>query len=202
MDCKLSLEHVFRIYHRLNLTEWRRRKQNFDLNALCCKSEIATLHTWAVTHPNGCPIIHYLLGCNQARSHGGAMHPLQIWVHLLGVFEKCQGLTRWSARCKTYGTPPSRRIASFEPSWLETTVLQKCMHVQNARIVIGSIILLNWFFFVLTNALFTFMHTYILSTYTTASYMYINECTYMHPYWKPLHPLCSWSGYWPGCNTM
>jgi len=37
---------------------------------------------------NGCPIIHYLLGCNQACSHGGAMHPLQFWVHLLGIFRK------------------------------------------------------------------------------------------------------------------
>jgi len=23
-------------------------------------------------------------------------------------------------------------------------------------------------------------------------------CMHMHPYWKPLDPLCSWSGYRPG----
>ena len=25
-----------------------------------------------------------------------------------------------------------------------------------------------------------------------------NKCSYMHPHWKPLQPLCSWSGYGPG----
>jgi len=30
-----------------------------------------------------------------------------------------------------------------------------------------------------------------------ALYVYINACTYMHLHWKPLHPLCSWSGYGP-----
>jgi hypothetical protein len=95
---------------------------------------------------NGCIIIHYLLGCNQARSHGGAIHPLQIWMHLLEVFKKCQGQTCWSVRRKTCGTPPSPRVASVEPSWLETTLLQKRMHVQNARNVIGSTILLSYWF--------------------------------------------------------
>jgi hypothetical protein len=25
---------------------------------------------------------------------------------------------------------------------------------------------------------------------------YTNECMYMHRQWRPLHLLCSWSGYW------
>jgi len=31
--------------------------------------------------------------------------------------------------------------------------------------------------------------------YNRALRAYINLRTYVHPLWKPLHPLCSWSGY-------
>jgi hypothetical protein len=122
---------------------------------------------------NGCPIIHYLLGCNQARSHGGAMHPLQIWVHLLGVSKICQGQTCWSARCKTCGTPLSPRVASVEPSWLETTLLQKCMHVQNARNVIGSTILFNyWFCCPDKRAFYAYAYTHTQYIYNSIIHVY------------------------------
>jgi hypothetical protein len=26
-------------------------------------------------------------------------------------------------------------------------------------------------------------------------YIYVNSCVYVLTHWKPLHPLCSWSGY-------
>jgi hypothetical protein len=35
-----------------------------------------------------------------------------------------------------------------------------------------------------------------------ALYTYINVCTYMHPCWKLLHPLCSWSGYVHGQSVL
>jgi len=38
---------------------------------------------------------------------------------------------------------------------------------------------------------------YTVYMYNRALYVYINASTYMHPHWKPLHPLCSWSGYGP-----
>jgi len=31
--------------------------------------------------------------------------------------------------------------------------------------------------------------------YNRAVYTYVNLCTYIHPHWKPLHPLCSRCGY-------
>ena len=128
---------------------------------------------------NGCPIIHYHLGCNQALSHGGAMHPLQIWVHLLGVKKKCQWQTCWSARCKTCGTPPSPRVVSVEPSWLETTLLQKCMHVQNARNVTGSIILFNyWFCCPDKRAFYAYAYTY--TQYMYNSILHVYKCTYIY----------------------
>jgi hypothetical protein len=34
--------------------------------------------------------------------------------------------------------------------------------------------------------------------YNRALYTYINVSTNMHLHWKPLHPLCSWSGCGPG----
>ena len=37
--------------------------------------------------------------------------------------------------------------------------------------------------------------------YNIALYTYINVRAYTHWPWKPLHPLCSWSGYGP-CMTM
>jgi hypothetical protein len=35
-----------------------------------------------------------------------------------------------------------------------------------------------------------------------ALYMYINVCRYIHPHWKPLYILCSWSGYGPLCQIF
>jgi hypothetical protein len=50
-----------------------------------------------------------------------------------------------------------------------------------------------------------FLHLCIQNMYTQhmynrALYTYINIRTYMHPHWKPLHPLCSRSGHRPGAN--
>ena len=49
-------------------------------------------------------------------------------------------------------------------------------------------------FVVLTEALFTLMHTKYMNN--RAWYTYIKIYAYTHPQWKPLHPLTSWSGYW------
>jgi hypothetical protein len=47
-------------------------------------------------------------------------------------------------------------------------------------------------------AFYAYAYTIYIRTqyvYNTALHTYINVCTYMHPHWKRLHPLCSWSGY-------
>jgi hypothetical protein len=38
----------------------------------------------------------------------------------------------------------------------------------------------------------TFVYTKFSALYT-----YVNSCLYVLTHWKPLHPLCSWSGYGP-----
>ena len=35
----------------------------------------------------------------------------------------------------------------------------------------------------------------VYTQYNSALHPYINLCTYIHPHWKPLHPLCSQFGY-------
>ena len=42
-----------------------------------------------------------------------------------------------------------------------------------------------------------YAYAYTIYIYNRALYTYINVRTYVHTHWKPLHPLCSWSGYWP-----
>jgi hypothetical protein len=60
---------------------------------------------------------------------------------------------------------------------------------------------------VLTKLLCTLIHS--LYTHTHTQYMYnialctyMNVCTYMHPYWKPLHPLCLLSDYMPSASSV
>jgi hypothetical protein len=46
-----------------------------------------------------------------------------------------------------------------------------------------------------------YAYAYIIYTqymYNKALNTYVNLGTYMHPHWKLLHPLCSWSGYGSG----
>ena len=152
---------------------------------------------------NGCPIIHYLLGCNQALSHGGAMHPLQIWVHLLGVKKKNVNDKRADQPAAKRAEPHRLHVLSplNRRGWKRLFCKNVCMCKMRATLQ-GALYYSIIGFVVLTNALFTLMHTHIHSICTTASYMYINVRTYMHSYWKPLHSLCSWSGYWPGHNTV
>jgi hypothetical protein len=50
-----------------------------------------------------------------------------------------------------------------------------------------------------TYIIYIYIYIYIRITCITQHYIrIINVRSYMHPKWKPLHPLCSWSGYGPG----
>jgi len=48
-------------------------------------------------------------------------------------------------------------------------------------------------------ALYAYAYTlYTQYMYNRALHTHIKLCTYVHWQWKPLLPLCSWSGYGPG----
>ena len=48
----------------------------------------------------------------------------------------------------------------------------------------------------------THTHIYTQYMYNRALYKYIDICTYIHPRWKKLHLLCSWSDYRTGLTYV
>jgi len=128
---------------------------------------------------NGCLIIHYLLGCNQARSHGGALHPLQIWMHLLEVKKNVKDRRADHSAAKR---AEPYRLHVLPPlncrGWKRLFCKNVCMCKMRATFI-GSIILLNyWFCCPNKHAFYTYAYTYTQYMYNSIIHVY--KCMYIN----------------------
>ena len=134
------------------------------------------------------------------RAQEGATHPLQIWMHPLGIFK--------ISRTNMMISPLKKKKNVLHPTastcylcWTAAvgkTHFQKCTYKQDImRNVIRRITHLT--VFILWSSQRDFLSlcvhkTYVQYMYKRVLYTYINVCTYMHP-------LCSSSGCGPGKNA-
>jgi hypothetical protein len=106
----------------------------------------------------------------------GAVHPLHIWIHPLGICKISRDIHADQPAKNTCDTLPNPRVASFETMWLETTDFQKYnMYMQY---FLCNVVQLKCCFEVLTKALFTLMHIHIY----IYIYIYIYTHTHTHIY--------------------
>ena len=122
------------------------------------------------------------------------MHPIQISMHPLGI-RKISKTNMLISALKTARLPTGSSCCLCWSPEVETAQYARCF-VQCYRVhyVTRPLIVRSWQGRFLPLCIH---NIYTLYMYSRALCTYINVSTHVHPEQKPLHPLCSWSGYGP-----
>jgi hypothetical protein len=134
--------------------------------------------------------VKYLSPCPLAWS---AIHPLQVWMHPLEIckISKTNMLISLLKKNDRHPTYLCCTAVVRNNSFSEMHVYARCFVQCNTT---------HYVFILSPDKGPFYAYTYIIYIqymYNRALYTYINVSTYTHPHWKPLHPLCSLSGYGP-----
>jgi hypothetical protein len=126
-----------------------------------------------------------------------AMYPLQIWIDPLGICRISKTNVLINQLNHVRHRTASTRCPFYRQVWKQLTFKNVCIW-KTFCAMLYTIKLLNlcsWQRRFLSLCVYI-MHIYSICKYSIIHYIHI--CTYMHPHWKPLHPLCSQSGEGPG----
>ena len=134
----------------------------------------------------------------------GTMQPLKIRLHPSGIckISKTDMLIRPLKGHRD--TVPHPRVASVAPPELQPVHFEK-MYIHDVlyNVTERIVCLKCWFCGPDKGTLHAYACImYVHSICITILYTYTNVRTFMHSHWKPQHPLCSWSGYWPALRCQ